>query len=126
VSGWRLENPWWLLALAPALAAAAAAAWRARERAPAFRFPDAGALATDAIDDPGGGMTGAYLIPSHALARHFARPEVQERVKSRAAAHPAMPTSEGEQPRPGAPLGGSPSEATGGSSLLAWSGWWRL
>lgn len=42
---WRLENHWWLLLLIPALAAAAAAAFGARGGPPAFRYPDAGALA---------------------------------------------------------------------------------
>lgn len=45
MNGWRFENAWWLLALVPALGAAAAAAWRSAARSPAFRFPDAGALA---------------------------------------------------------------------------------
>ncbi|MBI3298324.1 MAG: VWA domain-containing protein [Elusimicrobia bacterium] len=42
---WRLENPLWLWLLVPALAAAAVAALGALGGLPAFRFPDAAALA---------------------------------------------------------------------------------
>lgn len=45
MNGWRLENPWWLLALVPLLGATLAAILHSSGRAPAFRFPDAGAVA---------------------------------------------------------------------------------
>ncbi len=42
---YRFENPWWLLILLPALAAMAADLLGAAGGPPAFRFPDAGAMA---------------------------------------------------------------------------------
>lgn len=44
----RLENPWWLLALLPALAALLVSGFGAAGGPPAFKFPDAGAVARKA------------------------------------------------------------------------------
>ena len=50
---WRLENPWWLVLLLPALGAAVASAFGAAGGPPAFRYPDAAALARRAARGSG-------------------------------------------------------------------------
>ena len=77
MTSWRLENHWWLLTLVPAFLAAAAALWRGSDRSPAFRFPDAGAIARRAGAGSGRAVRwipaalklGALVLAALALAR---------------------------------------------------------